>query len=84
MAMIGRKAAVAQVGEHRHELHGRSRSRPGSASTRELLANTGAELKAFTAWAEEFYLRPHHRRAALLDPHGRHTPDPLERRLKEG
>ena len=23
MAMIGRKAAVAEIGEHRHELHGR-------------------------------------------------------------
>ena len=34
MAMIGRKAAVAAVGEHRHELHGGSRSPHGSVCTR--------------------------------------------------
>jgi NADH dehydrogenase len=34
----------------------------------ELLANAGAELKAFLTWANEFYLRPHHRSAELLDP----------------
>ena len=34
MAMIGRKAAVAEVGEHRHELHAGSPSPPGSACTR--------------------------------------------------
>ena len=35
MAMIGRGAAIAEVGPHRHELHGRrSRSPPGSACTR--------------------------------------------------
>jgi len=68
MAMIGRKAAVAEIGEHRHELHGRFAFAAWLGVHAELLANAGAELKAFTAWAEEFYLRRHHRSAKLLDP----------------
>ena len=61
MAMIGRKAAVAEVGEHRHELHGRIAFAAWLAHA-QLLANAGAEVKAFMAWADEFYVRPHHRR----------------------
>jgi NADH dehydrogenase len=68
MAMIGRKAAVAEIGEHRHELRGRFAFAAWLGVHAELLANAGAELRAFTAWAEEFYLRPHHRSAKLLDP----------------
>ena len=68
MAMIGRKAAVAEVGEHRHELHGRIAFAAWLGVHAQLLANAGAEVKAFMAWADEFYVRPHHRRAALLDP----------------
>jgi NADH dehydrogenase len=40
----------------------------------QLLANMGAEVKAFLAWADEFYVRPHHRSAALLDPSKIDTP----------
>jgi NADH dehydrogenase len=68
MAMIGRKAAVAEIGPHRHELHGRLAFAAWLGVHAELLANAGAELKAFVAWAEEFYFRPHHRSAELLDP----------------
>jgi NADH dehydrogenase len=68
MAMIGRKAAVAEVGQHRHEIHGRFAFAAWLGVHAELLGNIGAELKAFVAWAEEFYLRPHHRSAALLEP----------------
>jgi NADH:ubiquinone reductase (H+-translocating) len=68
MAMLGRKAAVAEIGPHRHELHGRFAFAAWLGVHAELLANVGAELRAFTAWAEEFYLRPHHRSAKLLDP----------------
>jgi NADH:ubiquinone reductase (H+-translocating) len=39
-----------------------------------LLANVGAELNASLSWADEFYLRPHHRSAALLDPATIDTP----------
>jgi NADH:ubiquinone reductase (H+-translocating) len=41
MAMIGRKAAVAEIGEHRHEMHGRSPSPPGSACTRDCSPTSG-------------------------------------------
>jgi NADH dehydrogenase len=74
MAMIGRKAAVAEVGEHRHELKGRIAFAAWLGVHAELLADGGAEVKAFLAWANEFYLRPHHRRAALLDPEKIDTP----------
>jgi NADH dehydrogenase len=40
----------------------------------QLLANAGAELNAFLTWADEFYLRSHHRSAALLDPATIDTP----------
>ena len=68
MAMIGRKAAVAELGPHRHEMHGRLAFAAWLGVHAELLANAGAELKAFVAWAEDFYFRPHHRSAELLDP----------------
>jgi NADH dehydrogenase len=68
MAMIGRKAAVAEIGEHRHELHGRLAFAAWLGVHAQLLANAGAELNAFLSWADEFYLRSHHRSAALLDP----------------
>jgi len=68
MAMIGRKAAVAEIGAHRHEMHGRLAFAAWLGVHAELLANAGAELRAFVAWAEDFYFRPHHRSAELLDP----------------
>jgi NADH dehydrogenase len=74
MAMIGRKAAVAEVGEHRHELNGRIAFAAWLGVHAQLLANAGAEVKAFLAWADEFYVRPHHRSAALLDPSNIDTP----------
>jgi NADH:quinone reductase (non-electrogenic) len=74
MAMIGRKAAVAEIGEHRHEMHGRFAFAAWLGVHAQLLANAGAELNAFLAWADEFYLRPHHRSAALLDPSTIDTP----------
>jgi NADH dehydrogenase len=74
MAMIGRKAAVAEVGEHRHEMHGRIAFAAWLGVHAQLLANAGAEVKAFLAWADDFYLRPHHRSAALLDPSTIDTP----------
>ena len=74
MAMIGRKAAVAEVGEHRHELHGRVAFAAWLGVHAQLLADSSAEMKAFFAWAEEFYLRPHHRSAKLLDPATIDTP----------
>jgi NADH dehydrogenase len=68
MAMIGRKAAVAEIGPHRHELHGRFAFAAWLGVHAQLLANTGAELRAFAAWLDDFYVRPAHRSAKLLDP----------------
>jgi NADH:ubiquinone reductase (H+-translocating) len=68
MAMIGRRAAVAEIGEHRHELHGRVAFAAWLGVHAALLSNLGAETRAFLAWAEEFYVRPSHRSAELLDP----------------
>jgi NADH dehydrogenase len=68
MAMIGRKAAVAEIGRKRRELHGRVAFAAWLGVHAQLLGNTGAETKAFMSWAEEFYLRPHHRSPELLDP----------------
>ena len=65
---------VTRVGEHRHEMHGRVAFAAWLGVHAELLANTDAELKAFLAWAEEFYLRPHRRSAELLDPATVDTP----------
>jgi NADH dehydrogenase len=74
MAMIGRKAAVAEVGKHRHELKGRLAFAAWLGVHAQLLSNAGAELDAFLAWADDFYVRPHHRSAELLDPAAVDTP----------
>jgi NADH dehydrogenase len=74
MAMIGRKSAIAEIGEHRHELHGRIAFAAWLGVHAQLLANAGAELNAFHEWAEEFYLHPHRRSPALLDPTTMDTP----------
>ena len=74
MAMIGRKAAVAEIGPHRHEMHGRVAFAAWLGLHAQLLANADAEVKAFMSWAEEFYIRPHHRSAELLDPSKVDTP----------
>ncbi|MBG0564593.1 NAD(P)/FAD-dependent oxidoreductase [Actinoplanes aureus] len=68
MAMIGRKAAVAEIGPHRHELKGRFAFAAWLGVHAQLLANAGAEMRAFAAWLDDFYLRPAHRSAELLDP----------------
>ena len=74
MAMIGRKAAVAEIGPHRHELNGRLAFAAWLGVHAELLGNADAEFKAVIAWMEDFYLRPAHRSAELLDPSNINTP----------
>ena len=68
MAMIGRKAAVAEIGPHRHELKGRFAFAAWLGVHAQLLANAGAEMRAFVSWLDDFYVRPAHRSADLLDP----------------
>jgi NADH:quinone reductase (non-electrogenic) len=74
MAVIGRKAAVAEIGPHRHELNGRLAFAAWLGVHAELLGNADAEFKAVIAWMEDFYLRPGHRSAELLDPSNINTP----------
>ncbi|MEV4411309.1 NAD(P)/FAD-dependent oxidoreductase [Catellatospora sp. NPDC049609] len=68
MAMIGTKSAVAEIGPHRHEIHGRFAFAAWLGVHLELLSDMGAKLHSYVTWAEEFYVRPHHRSAKLLDP----------------
>lgn len=68
MAMIGTKAAVAEIGPHRHEIHGRFAFAAWLGVHLELLSDMGSKIHSYVTWAEEFYLRPHHRSAKLLDP----------------
>ena len=71
MAPPGRRA---EVGEHRHELHGRIAFAAWLGVHAALPSNTGAEMRAFHLWAEDFYIRPSHRSAILLDPSTVDTP----------
>ncbi|BCJ75672.1 NADH dehydrogenase [Catellatospora sp. IY07-71] len=68
MAMIGTKAAVAEIGPHRHEIHGRFAFAAWLGVHLELLSDMGSKIHSYVTWAEEFYLRPNHRSAKLLDP----------------
>jgi NADH dehydrogenase len=74
MAMIGRRAAIAEIGTHRHEMHGQVAFAAWLGVHAQLLANTDAQVRSFLSWAEEFYVRPHHRSAQLLDPSNVDTP----------
>jgi NADH dehydrogenase len=72
--MIGRQAAVAEIGERRHELHGPFAFAAWLGVHAHLLGNVGAELNAFLSWANDFYVRPGRRSAALLNPANIDTP----------
>ncbi|GAA1640511.1 NAD(P)/FAD-dependent oxidoreductase [Catellatospora bangladeshensis] len=74
MAMIGTKAAVAEIGPHRHEIHGRFAFAAWLGVHLELLSDMGSKIHSYVTWAEEFYLRPNHRSAKLLDPTRIDTP----------
>jgi NADH:ubiquinone reductase (H+-translocating) len=51
MAMIGRNAAVAEVGKHRHELEGAVAFAAWLGVHAALLTSTLAKIEAFTEWA---------------------------------
>jgi NADH:ubiquinone reductase (H+-translocating) len=55
MAMIGRNAAVAEVGEHRHELHGPIAFAAWLGVHAALLTNTRARIEAFVEWAWHYF-----------------------------
>ena len=55
MAMIGRNSAVAEVGEHRHELQGAIAFAAWIGVHAALLSSTRAKVEAFVEWAWEYF-----------------------------
>jgi len=66
MAMIGKGAAVAEVGEHRHELHGAIAFSAWLGVHVVLLSGGGGQrLEAFVSWAWDYFSKA--RAAQVLD-----------------
>ncbi|HEX8801514.1 MAG TPA: NAD(P)/FAD-dependent oxidoreductase [Terriglobales bacterium] len=59
MAMIGRDAAVAEVGKHRHELHGTIAFSAWLGVHAALLTTSRAKVGAFTEWAWNYFGHSH-------------------------
>jgi NADH:ubiquinone reductase (H+-translocating) len=55
MAMIGRNSAVAEVGEHRHELEGAIAFAAWVGVHAALLTSTRARVEAFVEWAWDYF-----------------------------
>jgi len=55
MAMIGRDSAVAEVGEHRHELQGAVAFAAWLGVHAALLTTSRAKIEAFIEWAWDYY-----------------------------
>jgi len=55
MAMIGRNSAVAEVGEHRHELQGAIAFAAWLGVHAALLTSTRAKIEAFVDWAWDYF-----------------------------
>jgi NADH:quinone reductase (non-electrogenic) len=55
MAMIGRKAAVAEVGKHRHELQGPIAFAAWIGVHAALLSTTRAKIETFVEWAWDYF-----------------------------
>ena len=58
MAMIGRNSAVAEVGEHRHELQGAIAFAAWLGAYAALLSSTRAKIEAFMEWAWDYFGGP--------------------------
>ena len=65
MAMIGRGAAVAEVGEHRHELHGTFAFASWLGVHAMLLSGVREQIDAFVSWGWDYFSKT--RTEALLD-----------------
>lgn len=59
MAMIGRNAAVAEMGKHRHELKGAMAFAAWLGVHASLLSSTQAKIEAFVEWAWDYFGRAH-------------------------
>lgn len=55
MAMIGRNSAVAEIGQHRHELQGAIAFAAWIGVHAALLSSTRAKIEAFVEWAWEYF-----------------------------
>jgi len=55
MAMIGRNSGVAEIGEHRHELHGAIAFAAWLGVHAALLTSTRAKMEAFMEWAWDYF-----------------------------
>ena len=73
MAMIGRGAAVAEVGEHRHELHGTFAFAAWLGVHAMLLSGVRQRIDAFVSWGWDYFSRS--RTAALLGNDADHQID---------
>jgi NADH dehydrogenase len=73
MAMIGRGAAVAEVGEHRHELHGTLAFAAWLGVHAMLLSGVRQRTNAFVAWGWDYFSRS--RTSALLGANADHQID---------
>jgi NADH dehydrogenase len=68
MAMIGRGAAVAEMGPHHHELHGRVAFAAWLGVHAWLMSGVRNRIDAFVAWAWDFLGSS--RGTAIIDPEG--------------
>ena len=59
MAMIGRNAAVAEVGEHRHELQGPVAFAAWLGVHAALLSTTRAKIETFVEWGWDYFGKAH-------------------------
>ena len=57
MAMIGRNAAIAEMGEHRHELHGPVAFAAWLGVHAWLMSGTRQRVDAFISWAWDYFRR---------------------------
>jgi NADH dehydrogenase len=70
MAMIGRNAAVAEIGPHRHQIEGPIAFAAWLGLHAILLSGAHSEVDAFLTWADDYF---HHERSVDLELDG--TPD---------
>jgi NADH:ubiquinone reductase (H+-translocating) len=67
MAMIGRGAAIAEVGAHRHQLEGPLAFAAWLGVHASLLSGAHSKVDAFMSWAWDYFDRDH---AAIVECHG--------------
>ncbi|MBJ8348158.1 NAD(P)/FAD-dependent oxidoreductase [Antrihabitans sp. YC2-6] len=67
MAMIGRGAAIAEIGVHRHQLEGPLAFAAWLGVHAALLSDAHSKVDAFMSWAWDYFDRDH---AAIVECHG--------------